>query len=688
MAAGGIAVVWLLLVATIDVGLAVPGGGRFAGYPDAARVGATRPKAGFVALSARFIARVFGNPDSHNSGRAVSGSARARSTRAATDGGVVVKHSFTNDAFAQAYPIPSTPFTARTNTRSATRESSDPKACSPAGGTAWYRYVPAADQSLRADTFGSGYAAALGVFRGNDSSQLVLVGCDTNAVGNAQVSFSALKAVSYYFQVAGPAGGGDLVFDLDPVGATELVSRSSAGVVGDSNSTNASVSGDGRYVAFESVSTNFDPSMAAQPECHVGAAPKCIQVYVRDRATGVTQLVSRSSSGIVASEHSYLPAISADGRFVAFQSDATNLVPGDTNQLADVFVRDLKRGITERVSVSSTGAQMRTNAANALQTNIGNYKRPAISADGSVVAFTSSADGLDPRTHCSPAEFAEFMTLLVQAPPPGRCSVEVYVRDRVRRTTELVSQRADGKPSSQATSPSLSADGTRVAFAAIDGVTDPQRGCTVNPPCFRAIVRDRRTGVTRAASVSSNGVPANWSVFSDSVSVSGDGNRVAFQSEADNLVPGDTNLITDTFVFDLTTGVTVLASAPATSATQPSPPRSPANNVFDESPGAIDPATGLSRDGRFVVFNSEADNLVPNDTNAQPDIFVYDLATGATVIVSVGSDGAQGMRVSSFPVISGNGTAVAFQSNSTFASDDDNRHVDVFLHDVPVRPSQ
>ena len=182
------------------------------------------------------------------------------------------------------------------------------------------------------------------------------------------------------------------------------MSVSSSGAQGSGRSLSPVVSADGRFVAFASEADDLV----------VGDTNHAFDVFVNDRMTGMTERVSVDSTGAqanAASIEQFCPALSSDGRFVAFESDATNLVPGDTNGVADVFVRDRLTATTERVSVDSAGAQANDRS-----------DFPAISADGSVVAFVSTATNLvpDDTNVCG-----SFMT-------PGSCP-DLFVR--VRTTT-------------------------------------------------------------------------------------------------------------------------------------------------------------------------------------------------------------------------------------------------------------
>jgi Tol biopolymer transport system component len=274
-------------------------------------------------------------------------------------------------------------------------------------------------------------------------------------------------------------------------------------------------------------------------------------------------------------------AISADGRYVAFDSYATNLVPGDTNHPGDVFVHDRQTGATELVSVDSSGNQG----------NGGGSYRPAISADGRYVAFDSYAADL--------------------VPGDTNGSNDVFVHDRQTGTTERVNvdsagNQGDGGDSQGA---AISADGRFVAFQS--GATNLVPGDTNGN--FDVFVHDRQTGATELVSVDSAGNQGGGHSYG--AAISADGRYVAFESEASNLVPGDTNGSNDVFVHDRQTGVTELVSVGIS------------GSLGD---GASNNAA-ISTDGRYVAFESGATNLVPGDTNGNFDVFVRDRdATAAT----------------------------------------------------------
>ncbi|MBP2235259.1 Tol biopolymer transport system component [Sinorhizobium kostiense] len=296
---------------------------------------------------------------------------------------------------------------------------------------------------------------------------------------------------------------------------------------------------------------------------------------MRDLEAGTTGLVSADPNGFVGSGGSAFTSFSAHGRYVAFSSDANNLVADDTNGTTDVFVRDLQLGTTIRVSVDSAG-----NQAN-------NYSYSgSISADGRHVAFTSSASNL------------------VAGDTNG--FIDVYVRDLQLGTTTRVSVDSSGDEANGDSNflelPSISADGRYVAFSSeasnlvagdTNGVSD-------------IFVRDLHLGTTTRVSVGSVGGQANGGSFE--ASISADGRYVAFSSDASNLVAGDTNSVEDVFVFDLQRGTTTRVGV--------APSGGQANNESF--------LPSISADGRHIAFNSVASNLVADDTNGDVDTFVAD----------------------------------------------------------------
>jgi Tol biopolymer transport system component len=415
---------------------------------------------------------------------------------------------------------------------------------------------------------------------------------------------------------------GDGVGDACDVnlGTTERVSIDNAGVEGDDDSTLPSISADGRFVAFRSNATDL------VPEDTNGVR----DIFVRDRQTGATRRVSVDSAGVEGNGDPDEPAMSADGRFVAFASSATNLVAADANATSDVFVHDLQMGVTERVSVANGGAEADSGSNDA-----------SISADGRFVAFASGA------------------TNLVAGDTNGVS--DIFVRDRQTGTTERVSVDSSGLESdASGTSPSISADGRFVAFdsLATNLVTADTNGV------YDIFVRDRQTGTTERVSIDSAGLAGNdRSIFP---SISADGRFVSFDSRASNLVMGDTNGREDVFVHDRYNGMTERVNVDS-AGTQ-------ANG------GARGYTFAMSANGRFVAFESGATNLVAGDTNGVSDIFVRDRLTGTTERVSVASAGTEGDGGSNEASISADGRFVAFESRATnLAAADTNGVSDIFV---------
>jgi Tol biopolymer transport system component len=373
--------------------------------------------------------------------------------------------------------------------------------------------------------------------------------------------------------VAGDTNGATDIFVRDrQTGTTTLASKSSAGVQGDGGSYNPSVSSDGRYVAFSSAATNLV----------AGDTNGKWDVFVRDRQTGTTWLVSKSSAGVEGNEYSQNPFISADGRYVTFESAATNLVAGDTNGKTDIFVRDRQTGTTTLVSRDSAGVE-----------GDGVSEYPVISPDGRYVAFSSAA------------------TNLVAGDTNGK--YDIFVRDRQTGTTTRVSRDSAGVEGNDGSYEScISDDGRYVAFNS--GATNLVAGDT--NAVSDIFVRDRQTGTTTRVSKSSSGVETDQ--YSYNPSISADGRYVAFESYATSLVAGDTNGNYDIFVRDRQAGTTSLVSKSSAGVQ---------GNDMSQSPS-------ISGDGRYVTFDSAADNLVAGDINGIEDIFVRDRQTGTTWLVS------------------------------------------------------
>ena len=411
-------------------------------------------------------------------------------------------------------------------------------------------------------------------------------------------------------------------------GLTELVSVRSNGKQGDGISARASapsVNGNGLVVAFDSAATNLVG----------GDTNGAVDVFVRDRTSGRTQRISVSSKGKQANGSSTGPAVSGDGHLVAFASGASNLVPGDSNGVSDIFVNDRVTGETTRVSVAADGTQGNANS-------IGTA---AISADGRFVAFTSDASNLVPQ----PASLRH-----------------IYVKELVTGAIERVSVDSAGNPAQGfvASSPSISGDGRFVAFAS--GASNLVPGDTNGHT--DVFVHDRQTGATVRVSVDSTGGQSNDESLRPDISTGG--RFVTFDSAASNLVPGDTNGVPDVFVHDLITGATDRVSVDSAGI------QANDQSVGPGIRGGSAFGARISGDGRLVAFDSIATNLVADDTNTCqpfylttpgqcPDVFVHDRQTGATTRVSVDSAGTQADGASTDPDISADGSTTAFFSAAT-----------------------
>ena len=449
------------------------------------------------------------------------------------------------------------------------------------------------------------------------------------------------------FPTKGAGGGaaGPQPAPAQGTGTTTRVSVASDGTQGNGNSVWSSISADGRYVASESSASNLVPN----------DTNGTYDIFVYDRATGQITCVSVASDGTQANGGgSYSVAISADGRYVAFESLASNLVSTDTNNYRDVFVHDRQTGQTERVSVASDGTEANDKSFD-----------PSISANGRYVAFKSRASNL------------------VHGDTNG--SDDVFVHDRQTGQTERVSVASDGTEGNARViwGPSISADGRYVAFASYANnlVSNDTNGH------FDVFVHDKETGDTRLVSVASDETQGNSSSILPSISA--DGRYVAFKSYANNLVPNDTNNCFDVFVHDRQTGQTERVSV--------------ASDGTEVECGPYEPAwpISISADGRYVAFYSSGSNLVPHDTNnycrecgwGSPgtynclDVFVHDCQSGETTRVSVASDGMEGNNGSAGPAISGDGRYVVFWSLATnLVVGDTNSRYDVFVHDRGGEP--
>ncbi len=477
-------------------------------------------------------------------------------------------------------------------------------------------FVDADENQLRAlDELGVPHIEVHALNLDGSDPVVVLSGADdprtANDVETGVFEFASLPAGEYRFDIVAPTGWSLSEPQIQRVPSTQPSSLS----------LSSELSGDGRFVVFSSEGFNLVPN----DNNNVG------DVFVYDRQADAVERVSVTSTGAEANELSVFPSISLDGRFVTFMSLASNLVPGDLNQTADVFVYDRLTDRTEMVGFAG--------------------EIPAISGDGRFVAFESEALGL--------------------VAGDSNSLRDIFVYDRLNGTTERVSVRSDGteamggQVSAGSKFASLSDDGRFVVFQsdAINLVDDDTNGVA------DIFVFDRDSNTIERVSVSSTGAEGNDLAFSPAIS--GDGRFVAFSSRSSNLVADDDNGDFDVFVFDRVSRTVELVSR-----------SSDGVQGNSASGGAVGGSLDISGDGRFVSFVSQASNLVPNDTNGILDTFLYDRETRQIERISVDRDGTQANNGSSFAFtsISGDGRFVSFDSQaSNLIPDDTNDSFDVFV---------
>jgi Tol biopolymer transport system component len=395
----------------------------------------------------------------------------------------------------------------------------------------------------------------------------------------------------------------------------ERASVDSSGAEGAARSESPSLSYDGRFVAFESIAPNLVPDDFNERD----------DVFVRDRVAGTTERVSVDSFGDEGDQSSSDPDLSPDGRFVAFLSLATDLVPDDANGLADVFVHDRQTQRTERVSVALGGGDPDDNSND-----------PAVSADGRYVAFQSWASNL--------------------VPGDANGGSDVFVYDRSTGITERVSVAFDGgDPDGNSFVPSISDDGRWVAFqSGASNLTDEDV-----LPAVRVFVFDRTTGSTRLASKRIDGTADEGPSFGPRLS--GDGRWITFSSFDVGLVAEpDLDFALDVFLFDLESDERILITATDDRRRQSIP-------------------EDISADGRFVVFLSDSRTLLPGNGFKRGDVYVFDRVSGEITRANRTATAAAN-RCSNEGALSGDGHLVAFKSRApNLVPDDTNDTEDVFV---------
>ncbi len=406
-------------------------------------------------------------------------------------------------------------------------------------------------------------------------------------------TFSALSPGNYTVAIVAEEGWRVTLPTVAPNG------MQSPNIPGDefdrSDARQVSISADGRYVAFETGHARYE----GEPD----------QVYVYDRVTGETDLVSKASDGALGDRGSGEPSISADGRYVAYTSFATNIVPDDGNWDGDVYLYDRLTGTTEQISVAVDGGAPNEASRSA-----------SISADGRYVAFTSVANNL----------------VRGMSSPLGESSVYVY--DRETRSTEWLSAGYDGAcQDGFSRDPSISADGRYVTFQA------EAPGLVPNDTngYWDVFLHDRETGTTRRVSAAPDGTDGNE--FSHHPAISADGRYIAFFSQATNLDPDNPG--SGIYLHHVESGRTELVDDGGTG-----------HSMFRVS---------ISGDGRYLSYASNSSRIVGGDTNYLTDIYVLDRETGTNRRVSLGFDGSEANAHAARTVISADGGYVAFSSRAT-----------------------
>ncbi|MBE5315051.1 MAG: PD40 domain-containing protein [Xanthomonadales bacterium] len=347
------------------------------------------------------------------------------------------------------------------------------------------------------------------------------------------------------------------------------------------------ISADGRFVSFQSVNAQL-----VEPDLNAAA-----DVFVRDRSAQVTARASAAYAGVRNTGDSSAAAISRDGETVVFASNSRALIAGDTNGRSDVFLRNSTSGAVQRVSIAADGVQ-----AN------GDSFAPAYAEASGEVFFLSSA------------------TNLIANDTNGR--VDLFAKRLSDGSVRRISTAFGSQSPVDALGPiAVSRDGLRVVFTSAD--RSEYLGSTGDRNGFVDIVLILRDGQSSSPLILSRVAAGLGNGDSVQASISDDGQRIAFASDATNFQLDGGSAVRDVFVYAFAptpAGLRFLASSDASGAP---------GNGHSEQPA-------LSPDGRYVAFVSDASNLVPGDTNGVRDVFVKDLQTGAIERVNTSSSGAAG----------------------------------------------
>jgi len=413
--------------------------------------------------------------------------------------------------------------------------------------------------------------------------------------------------------------------------ALDRVSVSASGVANNGDSYNGNISDDGDKIVFSSKSSTLVS----------GDGNGFDDVFVYIISTNTLSLISRSTAGNPANGHSRAPRISGNGQFVVYESGATDLVSGfvDGNgtsmfdEVPDIFVHDLNVGTTSLVSLSNTDSPSQKGCV-----------APAISFTGQYVVFQGGA-GLANNTT---ADFPR----------------QIYVRDLTNGSTTLVSVDVNGATgTSESARPSISADGNLIVFNTQADLLDGGDTNTKNSaPVTDVYLRDvsgMSTEIVSIGAASQQGDDTSWIA-----SISGDGNLVAFTSEATNFASGGIEDRSKIFVRDRMASTTTRISTSRSGG----------------DPDAFSDFPSFSSDGHYLVFQSGASDLLPPsvDTNSRTDIYHYDLDTTNLTRISVADSGTQGNFDSNGGAVSNTGLVVFNTRSVGFAPGDNDNFTDVF----------
>lgn len=400
------------------------------------------------------------------------------------------------------------------------------------------------------------------------------------------------------------------------------VSVDSTGAFGNDFSYYSLISADGRYVVFQSESSNLVSNDSNGR----------YDIFRHDLETRTTELVSVRRNGNGSANNLGLsPDVSGDGRYVVWESNASNVVPGDTNGTWDVFLRDMSTGTNERLSLTSAGAQATDRSGG-----------PRITPDGRFVVFESDA---------------------ALVPNDGNGQKDVYRLDRQTGTLDLVSvTQAGALGNGWSYHGDVSDDGRYVAFTSgADNFAANDTNGTVD-----MFWKDMATGELRRVNVSSSGAQANGE--STWPYVSGDGSTIVFCSRGSSLVPGDSNGNWDLFAHDIATSTTERLNVR---------PNGNQANSYVRSPCSV------STDGRFVLFASLSTNLVAGDTNDAQDVFLRDRQTMTTERLNLSMTGGELNDDSWVPAMTPDARVITYTSEATnVVAGDTNGERQIFARDL------